>query len=397
MDTSRPLRRVGSWRRAGLLGAVLLLPGSLIGVASAETVADEATSLVADGTLDTSESLIAPEVAPMCHGKRATIWGTSGNDLLKGTSGDDVIVGLGGNDRIYGKGGNDTLCGNTGADKLFPGKGDDFVSGGGGSKDWVKYSTVRRRVVVSLRTGVATGQGRDTLVGIENVLGSPRGDKLTGNGLNNRILGGPGSDKVFGKKGNDVLQGGSGFDVADGGLGTDTCTQDAELRFNCERGHKSITSGTWTVPGEVKPLIYRNSTSQNGCYWARLSGFGGGLEDIIANQFHYEIDIVEVAKSDVGFETSRCGTWTTNLTPRTLSPTSAFAGGAYLIGWEVGPGVWRNSDSSDGCYWERRSGFGGTLDDVITNSFSYDVQTVSIAKSDRAFYSSGCGTWKRIG
>ena len=40
--------------------------------------------------------------APMCMGKRATVVGSSGFDLINGTNGPDVIVGLGQNDTING-------------------------------------------------------------------------------------------------------------------------------------------------------------------------------------------------------------------------------------------------------------------------------------------------------
>ena len=39
-----------------------------------------------------------PEEAPLCHGKRATIVGTDGNDVIHGTPGRDVIWGGGGDD-----------------------------------------------------------------------------------------------------------------------------------------------------------------------------------------------------------------------------------------------------------------------------------------------------------
>jgi hypothetical protein len=155
--------------------------------------------------------------------------------------------------------------------------------------------------------------------------------------------------------------------------------------------------GVWTVPGEVQPGTYRNSDSSAACYWARLSGFGGTLDEIIANEFTYEIDIVTIKSGDVGFESIDCGTWTTNLTPRTSSPTASFGGGAFLVNTEVAAGTWRNSDSSEGCYWERLSGFGGNLSDIISNEFSDSIQTVTISSSDTGFSSEDCGTWSKVG
>jgi len=175
-----------------------------------------------------------------CNGKMATIVGTPGNDVLVGTSGDDVIVGLGGNDVIVGKWGNDTLCGNSGWDKISPGRGVDYVNGGRGARDWVSYSSAGRGVAVSLHDRVAAGQGRDTLVRIENIIGSRFGDALVGNAYTNRIIGGAGADSLWGRLGDDLLwgnrgpdtiSGGQGYDVAKAGPGADTCS--AEVKVSC--------------------------------------------------------------------------------------------------------------------------------------------------------------------
>jgi hypothetical protein len=68
-----------------------------------------------------------PEVS--CAGIRATIVGTTGDDVLIGTAGRDVIVGRGGNDVIAGGGGSDAICGGPGADTLTGGPGRDLLLG----------------------------------------------------------------------------------------------------------------------------------------------------------------------------------------------------------------------------------------------------------------------------
>lgn len=70
--------------------------------------------------------------AKKCLGKRATVMGTQGNDVLAGTSGRDVFVALGGRDRIKGRGGADRLCGGAGRDKLRGSGGRDRMVGGAG-------------------------------------------------------------------------------------------------------------------------------------------------------------------------------------------------------------------------------------------------------------------------
>ncbi len=73
-----------------------------------------------------------PPTVLTCQGRRATLVGTEGNDVLRGTARRDVIHGLGGNDKIRGLGGNDVLCGGEGRDQLRGGPGKDRLEGGPG-------------------------------------------------------------------------------------------------------------------------------------------------------------------------------------------------------------------------------------------------------------------------
>ena len=92
-------------------------------------------------------------------------------------------------------------------------------------------STSNFAVIVNLGTGIATGQGTDTLVGIESARGSEFGDTLKGNGKTNYFYAGVGDDTMSGKRGDDFLYGEDGTDGADGGPGNDWCEAEAE---NCE-------------------------------------------------------------------------------------------------------------------------------------------------------------------
>jgi Ca2+-binding RTX toxin-like protein len=88
-------------------------------------------------------------------------------------------------------------------------------------------------VTVDLALGTATGWGADTLVAIEDVIGSARDDVLRGDAGPNALEGGSGDDELAGRAGDDVLTGGPGSgDAADGGEGTDPC--DAESETACE-------------------------------------------------------------------------------------------------------------------------------------------------------------------
>jgi len=79
-------------------------------------------------------AVVAPapptKAKPLCLGKRATIVGTGGANILRGTKRADVIAALGGNDSVDGLGANDLVCGGAGLDTIIGGAGSDRLDGG---------------------------------------------------------------------------------------------------------------------------------------------------------------------------------------------------------------------------------------------------------------------------
>lgn len=108
-----------------------------------------------------------------------------GNKLY-GTFYDDTINGQDGDDEIYGLEGNDTLSGGAGNDQLYGGYGADVLNGGDGT-DVACYTDSAEGVAVDLTTGAVSGGSAsgDTLIDIENVVGSVFNDYLVGNSQNN--------------------------------------------------------------------------------------------------------------------------------------------------------------------------------------------------------------------
>lgn len=150
------------------------------------------------------------------HGGGHTNWLYSGE-------GGDTLYGEGGNDYLYGNGGNDTLYGGSGFDVLEGGAGDDLlVSGGNGLFEAVSFRSATNGVTVDLVTGIATGQGTDTLVdGFGIVFGSDFDDSITGSTADEWMIGGQGYDTLVGGGGVDQLEGGDGNDSLSGGEGDD--------------------------------------------------------------------------------------------------------------------------------------------------------------------------------
>src|SRR4029079_8679761 len=153
-------------------------------------------------------------------------------------------------------------------------------------------------------------------------------------------------------------------------------------------------SGTKIVGSQVPAGRYR-SPGGSSCYWERLSGFGGTFDEIIANDFGSVKIVVDVKSTDAGFHSASCGTWTNSPAPITSSKTSPFGQGTYIVGVDIAAGTWTAPGGSS-CYWERVSGFGGELADIIANDFGATSPIVSIDAGDAGFKSSKCGTWTRV-
>jgi hypothetical protein len=70
----------------------------------------------------------------------------------------------------------------------------------------------------------------------------------------------------------------------------------------------SFGDGVFAVGSQVVPGRYQATGTEN-CYWARTRTFSGDLADVIANDIGSGTRTVDIAPSDVGIETSNCGTW----------------------------------------------------------------------------------------
>jgi Ca2+-binding RTX toxin-like protein len=200
-----------------------------------------------------------------------------GNDRLQGGAGDDGLHGGAGNDTMLGGNGNDryyvesagdlvieteadpllggidwvisarsytlpanvengvligtattNLFGNALDNLLIAGHGDNRLGGGAGV-DTVSYENAMAAVTVSLALGSAQatgGSGTDTLLLVENLIGSAYADRLIGNALWN------------------VFDGGAGADTLEGGDGSDTYVIDSALDLIVESNADVRTGGS---------------------------------------------------------------------------------------------------------------------------------------------------------
>ena len=153
-----------------------------------------------------------PSVAALSGGGYVVTWQSSGQDgsgqgiysQQFDPAGNPVSAKLEGdsvaNPIVWQNSGNVWLVGGLGNDTLAGGSGSDYIEGGADT-DTASYATASSGVTASLASGGPTGQGIDTLVGIENITGSDHGDSFTGD---------TGANLLDGGAGNDTLNGGGG-------------------------------------------------------------------------------------------------------------------------------------------------------------------------------------------
>jgi Ca2+-binding RTX toxin-like protein len=119
---------------------------------------------------------------------------------------------------------------------------------------------------------------RDTLISIENLVGTARQDKLVGNSVANtldgqggddELVGGGGNDRLIGGSGNDVLRGDAGGDIMSGGTGDDTYYVDSTADVVTEKPGEGIdtvrsTIASYTLTSDVNILYLDGSQALEG-------------------------------------------------------------------------------------------------------------------------------------
>jgi len=161
----------------------------------------------------------------------------------------------------------------------------------------------------------------------------------------------------------------------------------------------NLLPGT-TLVGAGAPAGRYIAQAMSGCYWERLSGLGGTLAEITANDFQAFAGpaIVDIRSTDLAFKfDADCRTFRPYTPPASASAT--IKQGAWVVGSDIQPGTY-SSIVSNGCYWERATSFDGTLGSIIANDFisTGGPAFVTISPTDTAFKTDNdCGTWTRIG
>jgi Ca2+-binding RTX toxin-like protein len=233
-----------------------------------------------------SDTVLAGPGSDIVIGKRGNdrlMGGPGFGDFLDAGLGDDTLNGgPGGWDQVIGGVGNDRLDGGPGdGDLLRPDFGRDSIDGGDGAHDTVSFAVSGEGNVVlgeggvhvDLTAGSASGDGEDSLAGIEDVVGTPFADTISGDGVPNILYGGGGIDDLVGV--------GPG-DIAHGGVSKDRC-RTVEAQDSCELPGTTPYSASGEArflefaaaggrPLDLRPTLEVDSTGSSG---------GGSLSAVV--------------------------------------------------------------------------------------------------------------------
>ena len=137
-----------------------------------------------------------------------TLTGDANHNVINGGLGDDIINGGDAGDTLDGGAGFDTINGGAGHDNLVGSLQADIMDGGAGT-DVADFSGATNTQKINMVSNVNVGgfAHNDTLLNIENVIGSDtRGDDITGTAGNNVIDGRGADDLLRGFNGDDTLR-----------------------------------------------------------------------------------------------------------------------------------------------------------------------------------------------
>ena len=221
--------------------------------------------------------------------RRDVIWAGEGADVISALSGEDLICAGAGTDTVFAGGGDDVVVGGPGvdrerggggADRFLVGGGADDINGGDGT-DTLTLQHTNIGSIVDLPAGTAqSGMTVDEVAGIEDVIGSPTGDIVTGTEGDNLLVGGGGDDRLTGGKGDDSLRGVDGFDNLIGGPGNDTLIGGAEMDtaeyvdagavtvdlgdgVSLRQGDQDLLAGIEGIHGSPQDDVIRGTAARN--------------------------------------------------------------------------------------------------------------------------------------
>ena len=278
--------------------------------------------------------------------------GSNFADTLLGSGGGDTLEGGSGNDELSGRAGNDRLSGDAGNDILIGGLGNDTLDGGAGLADRVSYWEAASGVNVNLQAGVATGEGTDTILNVEEAEGSSFNDTLVGLDIIGSLLSGlAGADSIMGGANNDTLSGGLGDDTLVASVGDTVLGGDGIDLLD-------LTNSSTNLTVDIAGNIYQSGGVTRPLESVEVLRLGSGNDVVIS--------ALEVRSVDLGAGND----W---ISDNSWGNNDSFFGG----------------DGNDTLYGRVGNDLlqGGAGDDILLGGFNDDILDGGAGLADRVSYS----------
>ncbi|MEO0985992.1 MAG: hypothetical protein AAFY20_10620 [Cyanobacteria bacterium J06639_14] len=219
----------------------------------------------------------------------------SSDNILTGNSQQNMLIGSNKRDTIDAGAGDDTLQGNEDRDTLIGGPGNDLVDGGA-NIDTVRYISSTSGITVNLQNGTAAdGFGStDTLISIEQVVGSDFNDVIVGSEEDEIFFGGAGDDQIYAAGGDDELYGEAGKDLLNGGTGADYMEGGTEndIYYVDNVGDQVIEAaagGSDKVRTSLDNYVLGDHVEALELEGNAVTGYGNGLNNFLGGQQHADV------------------------------------------------------------------------------------------------------------
>lgn len=191
-------------------------------------------------------------------------------------------------DAIFGNEFANVMDGGLGSDYFTDSRGNDrYIGGSGTGIDTLDLAGETAGVTINLATGVMTHTGtteRDTMTGIERVVGTGFADNITGSFQKDFLFGGGNDDTIFGGNDDDLLNGGSGSDTLDGGAGNDTIIGGSGVGFDFLTGGAGADNFQYESRDDSRVI---NSTVRD------------NIQDFSVGQDHIDLSALNVSAVNV--------------------------------------------------------------------------------------------------
>jgi len=178
----------------------------------------------------------------------------------------------------------------------------------------------------------------------------------------------------------------------------------------CGCGSKPGTPTTPTIPKVVSGVAVTGTGATlpvgQVIQLGAVATYSDGSTGVVTSATTWSSNAPTIATVDAGgtLRTFRTGAATITATHSgrtgaaglTVQLATEFGSGQWLLGSMIGAGRYY-ADPASGCYWERESGLGGTLGEILANDFvGFDAGQliVDVLAGDVAFKTeAACGTW----